>query len=190
MFIACASVRVHVCVCAHAHAHSLRTNTHSLRTNTHARIHMEREKERRMERAHERGPGKEGGEESDPLVGPMEPPGLALTLSPPWTEAALHLGRPELRVAVGHTVSLLLDIAEREKNRQLRLDALDALLGLCCNVHNPDTLACFFPGITVTLCKVATGDFKQVCVCGHVCVCVCGHVCVCVVLGGWVRVQR
>ena len=92
--------------------------------------------------------GKEGGEESDPLVGPMEPPGLALTLSPPWTEAALHLGRPELRVAVGHTVSLLLDIAEREKNRQLRLDALDALLGLCCNVHNPDTLACFFPGIS------------------------------------------
>ncbi|CAH1773622.1 unnamed protein product [Owenia fusiformis] len=71
---------------------------------------------------------------------------------------------------MGHAVSLLLDLIEKEKLRQLRTDAMDALLELAqCNKKVCPTMvisvgnifASFLPGISLAIYRVTMGDTKQ-----------------------------
>lgn len=96
---------------------------------------------------------------------------------------------PRLLPVLGHSVSILLALFEKEKARTLRLCALECLGYLaCCNGNlgwEPDvgndlaqdedrevlqnavkdsaaeTFASFVPGISMALCRVITGDTKQ-----------------------------
>ncbi|KAL3861032.1 hypothetical protein ACJMK2_007123 [Sinanodonta woodiana] len=71
---------------------------------------------------------------------------------------------------LGHAVSLLLNIAELEKARNLRILALECLLDIsladsqyssCIKADIGTRFASFLPGISITLCKIITGDIKQ-----------------------------
>lgn len=71
---------------------------------------------------------------------------------------------------LGVAVSILLDIADTEKCRSLKVLAIKCLTelsqvdGKYCNKVRAmlgDTLASFLPGITITLCKIITGDQRQ-----------------------------
>nr|XP_022346187.1 TELO2-interacting protein 1 homolog [Crassostrea virginica] len=71
---------------------------------------------------------------------------------------------------LGLAVSILLDLADTEKCRSLKVSAIKCLTelsqvdGKYCNkvrVMLGDTLASFLPGITITLCKIITGDQRQ-----------------------------
>ncbi|XP_062590440.1 TELO2-interacting protein 1 homolog [Saccostrea cucullata] len=71
---------------------------------------------------------------------------------------------------LGLAVSILLDLADTEKCRSLKVSAIKCLTelsqvdGKYCNrvrVTLGDTFASFLPGITITLCKIITGDQKQ-----------------------------
>ncbi|XP_052284808.1 TELO2-interacting protein 1 homolog [Dreissena polymorpha] len=71
---------------------------------------------------------------------------------------------------LGHSVSLLLNIAEMERARNLRILAMECLLDFsqadsklsaCMKADIGNMYASFLPGISVTLCKIITGDTKQ-----------------------------
>ncbi|XP_060595560.1 TELO2-interacting protein 1 homolog [Ruditapes philippinarum] len=71
---------------------------------------------------------------------------------------------------LGHSVSLLLNIAEVERARNLRILAMECLLDFsqadsklsqCMKADIGNLYASFLPGISVTLCKIITGDTKQ-----------------------------
>ncbi|XP_056022184.1 TELO2-interacting protein 1 homolog [Ostrea edulis] len=71
---------------------------------------------------------------------------------------------------LGLAVSILLDLADTEKCRSLKVSAIKCLTelsqvdGKYCNkvrVMLGDTFASFLPGITITLCKIITGDQRQ-----------------------------
>ncbi|XP_052760793.1 TELO2-interacting protein 1 homolog [Mya arenaria] len=71
---------------------------------------------------------------------------------------------------LGHSVSLLLNIAEIERARNLRILAMECLLDFsqadtklsqCMKADIGNMYASFLPGISVTLCKIITGDTKQ-----------------------------
>lgn len=96
---------------------------------------------------------------------------------------------PRLLPVLGHSVSILLALAEKEKARNLRLCAIECLSYLaCCNGNlgcEPNAgsnlaqdedrealqnavqdsvaqiFASFMPGISMTLCRIITGDTKQ-----------------------------
>ena len=94
---------------------------------------------------------------------------------------------PRLLPILGHAVTILLALSEKEKARNLRLSALECLsLLVCCNgnlgwesytstdqAQDRETLqnavkdsvaqifASFVPGISMALCRVITGDTKQ-----------------------------
>ena len=97
---------------------------------------------------------------------------------------------PRLLPALGHSVSILLALSEKEKARNLRVQALECLSRLACCSGNlgwestevgndpeqdedrvalqnaikdsvAQSFASFVPGISTTLCRIITGDTKQ-----------------------------
>ncbi|XP_052082424.1 TELO2-interacting protein 1 homolog [Mytilus californianus] len=71
---------------------------------------------------------------------------------------------------LGHAVSILLNLAEKEKSRALKIKAMECLIEIsqvdgkyCSKVKTMlgDTFASFLPGVSITLCQVITGDSKQ-----------------------------
>ncbi|KAL4220850.1 TEL2-interacting protein 1 [Mactra antiquata] len=71
---------------------------------------------------------------------------------------------------LGHSVSLLLNIAEVERARNLRILAMECLLDYsqadsklspCMKADIGGLYASFLPGISVTLCDIVNGDVKQ-----------------------------
>ncbi|CAC5370447.1 TTI1 [Mytilus coruscus] len=71
---------------------------------------------------------------------------------------------------LGHAVSILLNLAEKEKSRALKNKAMECLIEIsqvdgkyCSKVKTMlgDTFASFLPGVSITLCQVITGDSKQ-----------------------------
>lgn len=91
---------------------------------------------------------------------------------------------PRYFPVLGHSVSILLAIAEKEKAKNLKLSALCCLVNLafCSETKNGEhleqdedrealenaiknslslTFASFIPGISISLCRVITGDTKQ-----------------------------
>ncbi|XP_048249152.1 TELO2-interacting protein 1 homolog isoform X1 [Haliotis rufescens] len=78
--------------------------------------------------------------------------------------------------AVGYAVSVLLRLGETDKCRDVQLAAMETLLclshadstsGLKARVIYGNLFASFLPGITISLCRIATGDTKQ----GHAVLC-------------------
>ena len=88
---------------------------------------------------------------------------------------------PRYLPVLGHSVSILLALAEKEKAKNLKLSALGCLVNLafCSETKNCEqdedrvalenaikdslslTFASFIPGISISLCQVITGDTKQ-----------------------------
>ena len=92
---------------------------------------------------------------------------------------------PRCLPIIGHSVSILLALSEREKAKNLKLSALGCLSNLACLVCEPNvganlecdedrmalenaikdsvaiTFASFIPGISIALCRVITFDTKQ-----------------------------
>ena len=97
---------------------------------------------------------------------------------------------PRCLPVIGHSVSILLALSEKEKAKNLKLSALDCLGNLACcasentvctprsvgNLEQDEdrealenamkdsvalTFASFIPGISISLCRVMTGDTKQ-----------------------------
>ena len=64
------------------------------------------------------------------------------------------------RMVLGHCVSLLLEVARRERLRPLRVAAMEAVGLLCAAVRDADLLACFLPGLSTALVEVAASDYK------------------------------
>ncbi|XP_070560811.1 TELO2-interacting protein 1 homolog isoform X2 [Ptychodera flava] len=69
---------------------------------------------------------------------------------------------------LGHCISILLSLAEHEKMRELRVQAIQCLLILADDEEMAvtravvsETFASFLPGIAMSLCRVITGDPKQ-----------------------------
>ncbi|OWF46694.1 TELO2-interacting protein 1 homolog [Mizuhopecten yessoensis] len=71
---------------------------------------------------------------------------------------------------LGHAVSMLLNIADQERSRPLKIAALGFLMELCqedrkyctgMRVRLGDTLASFLPGVTITLSRVISCDTHQ-----------------------------
>ncbi|KAK3104535.1 hypothetical protein FSP39_004461 [Pinctada imbricata] len=71
---------------------------------------------------------------------------------------------------LGHAISIMLNLAENERARHLKIAAMNGIVGLsqvdgeyCSKVKAMlgDTFASFLPGISITLIRVITGDSKQ-----------------------------
>ncbi|NXN33770.1 TTI1 protein, partial [Nycticryphes semicollaris] len=90
-------------------------------------------------------------------------------------DVILSLYQPSTLPLLGFAVSLLLDLAEKEKAKQIKISALKCLQVLVlqcdCQEHRSldedetqrcgDLFASFLPGISITLSRVITGDIKQ-----------------------------
>ncbi|NXH15189.1 TTI1 protein, partial [Bucco capensis] len=90
-------------------------------------------------------------------------------------DALLALYQPATLPLLGFAVSLLLGLAEQEKAKEIKISALKCLQVLVlqceCQEHQElgkeetqqcgDLFASFLPGISMTLCRVITGDIKQ-----------------------------
>ncbi|KAG8446125.1 hypothetical protein GDO86_013842 [Hymenochirus boettgeri] len=77
----------------------------------------------------------------------------------------LHiLYKPAKLPELGFTITLLLRLAEFEKSRQVRLEALNCLETLLCKNQEAslgDLFASFLPGVCTALTKIICGDRKQ-----------------------------
>ncbi|GCB72985.1 hypothetical protein scyTo_0002285 [Scyliorhinus torazame] len=102
--------------------------------------------------------------------------GLIALLHSAYGDILLSLYQPDMLPIQGFVISLLLDIAEHEKSRQLQILALKCLLVLilqcdCPDVHHSfddngllqvgDSFASFLPGITLGMTRIISGDVKQ-----------------------------
>ncbi|XP_003983528.2 TELO2-interacting protein 1 homolog [Felis catus] len=102
--------------------------------------------------------------------------GLSTLMHSAYGDIILAFYEPSILPRLGFAVSLLLDLAEREKSKQIKIAALkclQVLLFQCdCQDHPRsldeleqkqlgDLFACFLPGISMALTRVITGDFKQ-----------------------------
>ncbi|XP_029469352.1 LOW QUALITY PROTEIN: TELO2-interacting protein 1 homolog [Rhinatrema bivittatum] len=101
--------------------------------------------------------------------------GLNALMHSAYGDIILTLYHSSMLPHLGFAVSLLLAMAEKEKSKQIKITALKCLQILICPEHHrPLTdeetkqlgslFATFLPGISVTLCRMITGDIKQ----GHV----------------------
>ncbi|XP_078392720.1 TELO2-interacting protein 1 homolog isoform X2 [Cetorhinus maximus] len=102
--------------------------------------------------------------------------GLIALLHSAYGDIVLSLYQPDMLPTQGFVISLLLDIAEHEKSRQLQVLALKCLLVLILQCDCPDThcsfdnngllqvgnsFASFLPGITLGMTRIISGDVKQ-----------------------------
>ncbi|XP_072413062.1 TELO2-interacting protein 1 homolog [Chiloscyllium punctatum] len=102
--------------------------------------------------------------------------GLIALLHSAYGDILLCLYQPHMLPTQGFVISLLLDIAEHEKSRQLRVLALKCLLLLILQCDCPDThcsfdssdllqvgdaFASFLPGIALGMSRIISGDIKQ-----------------------------
>nr|XP_060627795.1 TELO2-interacting protein 1 homolog [Anolis sagrei ordinatus] len=93
-----------------------------------------------------------------------------------YGDVVMSLYQPSALPHLGFAVSLLLSLAEREKARHVKLEALKCLQALllqcdCQEYHRPldeedrrrcgDLFASFLPGISISLSQIITGDTKQ-----------------------------
>ncbi|XP_077998436.1 TELO2-interacting protein 1 homolog isoform X2 [Glandiceps talaboti] len=87
----------------------------------------------------------------------------------PWS-VSCHIYKDNFLPALGHCISILLSLAEREKLRDLRIQAMQCVLCLAQyeellssdQSHQvSDVFASFLPGIAISMCRIATGDSKQ-----------------------------
>lgn len=104
--------------------------------------------------------------------------GLSTLMHSAYGDVILTFYEPSILPRLGFAVSLLLDLAEKEKSKQIKIAALKCLqvLLLQCDCQDHprsldeleleqkqlgDLFACFLPGISTALTRVITGDFKQ-----------------------------
>ncbi|XP_045837587.1 TELO2-interacting protein 1 homolog [Meles meles] len=102
--------------------------------------------------------------------------GLSTLMHSAYGDTILAFYEPSILPRLGFAVSLLLDLAEQEKSKQIKVAALkclQVLLFQCdCQDHSRsldeleqkqlgDLFASFLPGISMALTRVITGDFKQ-----------------------------
>ncbi|XP_077729251.1 TELO2-interacting protein 1 homolog isoform X1 [Canis aureus] len=102
--------------------------------------------------------------------------GLSTLMHSAYGDILLAFYEPSILPRLGFAVSLLLDLAEQEKSKQIKIAALkclQVLLFQCdCQDHPRsldeleqkqlgDLFASFLPGISMALARVITGDFKQ-----------------------------
>lgn len=102
--------------------------------------------------------------------------GLSTLMHSAYGDILLAFYEPSTLPRLGFAVSLLLDLAEQEKSKQIKIAALkclQVLLFQCdCQDHPRsldeleqkqlgDLFASFLPGISMALTRVITGDFKQ-----------------------------
>ncbi|XP_048449205.1 TELO2-interacting protein 1 homolog [Rhincodon typus] len=102
--------------------------------------------------------------------------GFIALLHSAYGDILLCLYQPHMLPTQGFIISLLLDIAEHEKSRQLQILALKCLLVLIlqcdcpdmhCSFDNSDHMqvgdafASFLPGITLAMSRIISGDVKQ-----------------------------
>lgn len=102
--------------------------------------------------------------------------GLSTLMHSAYGDTVLAFYEPSILPRLGFAVSLLLDLAEQEKSKQIKVAALkclQVLLFQCdCQDHpRPldereqkqlgDLFASFLPGVSMALTRVITGDFKQ-----------------------------
>ncbi|XP_032150871.1 TELO2-interacting protein 1 homolog isoform X2 [Sapajus apella] len=102
--------------------------------------------------------------------------GLSTLMHSAYGDIILTFYEPSILPRLGFAVSLLLGLAEQEKSKQIKIAALKCLqvLLLQCDCQDHprsldeleqkqlgDLFASFLPGISTTLTRVITGDFKQ-----------------------------
>ncbi|XP_078092533.1 TELO2-interacting protein 1 homolog [Mustelus asterias] len=102
--------------------------------------------------------------------------GFIALLHSAYGDILLNLYQPDMLPTQGFVISLLLDMAEHEKSRQLRVLALKCLLVLIlqcdcpeshCSFDNNgllqvgDSFASFLPGITLGMTRIISGDINQ-----------------------------
>ncbi|XP_049725589.1 TELO2-interacting protein 1 homolog isoform X1 [Elephas maximus indicus] len=102
--------------------------------------------------------------------------GLSTLMHAAYGDIILTFYEPCILPRLGFAVSLLLDLAEQEKSKQVKMAALQCLQVLLfqcdCQDHPRsldereqqqlgDLFASFLPGISTALTRVITGDFKQ-----------------------------
>ncbi|XP_034497737.1 TELO2-interacting protein 1 homolog isoform X2 [Ailuropoda melanoleuca] len=102
--------------------------------------------------------------------------GLSTLMHSAYGDIILAFYEPPILPRLGFAVSLLLDLAEQEKSKQIKIAALQCLQVLLfqcdCQDHPRsldeleqkqlgDLFASFLPGISTALTRVITGDFKQ-----------------------------
>ncbi|NIG58718.1 TELO2-interacting protein [Pontoporia blainvillei] len=102
--------------------------------------------------------------------------GLSVLMHSAYGDIILTIYEPSILPRLGFAVSLLLGLAEQEKSKQIKMAALkclQVLLFQCeCQDHPRsldeleqkqlgDLFASFLPGLSTTLTRVITGDFKQ-----------------------------
>ncbi|KAL2763722.1 TELO2-interacting protein 1-like protein [Daubentonia madagascariensis] len=102
--------------------------------------------------------------------------GLSTLMHSAYGDIILTFYEPSILPRLGFAVSLLLGLAEQEKSKQIKIAALkclQVLLFQCdCQDHPRsldeleqqqlgDLFASFLPGVSTTLTRVITGDFKQ-----------------------------
>lgn len=102
--------------------------------------------------------------------------GLSTLMHSAYGDIILTFYEPSILPRLGFAVSLLLGLAEQEKSKQIKIAALkclQVLLFQCdCDDHPRsldeldqkqlgDLFASFLPGISTSLTRVITGDFKQ-----------------------------
>ncbi|XP_007932847.1 TELO2-interacting protein 1 homolog [Orycteropus afer afer] len=102
--------------------------------------------------------------------------GLSTLMHSAYGDIILTFYEPSILPRLGFAVSLLLDLAEQEKSKQIKIAALQCLQVLLlqcdCQDHQTsldeneqkqlgDLFASFLPGISTALTRVITGDFKQ-----------------------------
>ncbi|XP_006881579.1 PREDICTED: TELO2-interacting protein 1 homolog [Elephantulus edwardii] len=101
---------------------------------------------------------------------------LSTLMHSAYGDIILTFYEPSVLPRLGFAVSLLLDLAEQEKSKQIKIAALQCLQVLLfqcdCQDHPRsldeneqkqlgDLFASFLPGISTALARVITGDFKQ-----------------------------
>ncbi|KAM9590071.1 TELO2-interacting protein 1 homolog [Trichechus inunguis] len=102
--------------------------------------------------------------------------GLSALMHSAYGDIILTFYEPSILPRLGFAISLLLDLAEQEKSKQVKIAALQCLqvLLLQCDCQDHprsldeheqkqlgDLFASFLPGISTALTRVITGDFKQ-----------------------------
>ncbi|XP_065748771.1 TELO2-interacting protein 1 homolog isoform X2 [Phocoena phocoena] len=102
--------------------------------------------------------------------------GLSALMHSAYGDIILTIYEPSILPRLGFAVSLLLGLAEQEKSKQIKMAALkclQVLLFQCeCQDHPRsldeleqkqlgDLFASFLPGLSTTLTRIITGDFKQ-----------------------------